>query len=90
MQETSLLHERIKAILLQELNLDVPANEIDSQTRLLEELGLDSAGLIQLVVGLEEEFDVEIDESAIGREDIQDIASIATFVQAHMDGQQDD
>ena len=47
----------------------------------LEELaGIDSATLLQMLMALEQEFDIEIDESEVTLDDLKNIKSIAELV----------
>lgn len=50
--------ERIKEIIAEQLNLD--AAEIKPETSFKEDLGADSLDLFEVVMSLEEEYDVEI------------------------------
>ena len=40
--------------------LDVEEDEITMDTRLLEDLGADSLDAVEIIMGIEEEFDIEI------------------------------
>lgn len=50
--------EKIKAIIAEVLNVD--ANEIKMETTFVDDLGADSLDVFQIIMGLEEEFDIEI------------------------------
>lgn len=72
------LRSRVKQVLVVELDLD-PA-EISSDAHLNDELGLDSAALLELVAGLEEAFGIEIDTEEITHERFESIDSLARRV----------
>jgi len=50
--------EKIKAVIAEVLNVDV--NEITMDTTFTDDLGADSLDVFQIIMGLEEEFDIEI------------------------------
>ena len=50
--------EKIKAIIAEVLNVD--ENEIKMETTFADDLGADSLDVFQIIMGLEEEFDIEI------------------------------
>jgi len=57
--------EKIKAVVAEQLDCDVA--EIKEDSKFIEDLGADSLDVVELVMALEEEFDIEIpDEDAAG------------------------
>ena len=57
--------EKIKAVVVEQLDCD-PA-EVKEDSKFIEDLGADSLDVVELVMALEEEFDIEIpDEDAEG------------------------
>ena len=54
--------EKIKAIIAEVLNVD--ENEITMETTFTDDLGADSLDVFQIIMGLEEEFDIEIANEA--------------------------
>ena len=50
--------EKIKKIIVDVLNVD--ENEITMDTTFIDDLGADSLDVFQIIMGLEEEFDIEI------------------------------
>jgi acyl carrier protein len=57
--------EKIKAVVAEQLDCDVA--EIKEDSKFIEDLGADSLDVVELVMALEEEFDIEIpDEDAEG------------------------
>lgn len=51
--------EKMKEVIANVLNVD--PNEITMETTFTEDLGADSLDLFQIIMGLEDEFDVQID-----------------------------
>lgn len=57
------LEERVKKIITEQLAVD--ASEVVEEAKFVEDLGADSLDTVELVMALEEEFDIEIpDEDA--------------------------
>jgi acyl carrier protein len=57
--------EKIKEVVVEQLDCD--AAEVKEDSRFIEDLGADSLDVVELVMALEEEFDIEIpDEDAEG------------------------
>ena len=50
--------EKLKKIIAEVLNVD--ADEITMETTFVDDLGADSLDVFQIIMGLEEEFDIEI------------------------------
>lgn len=55
--------EKIKAILAEQFSLN--ENEIGMETSFAEDIGADSLDLVELVMALEQEFDIEIDDEEV-------------------------
>lgn len=51
--------EKLKKIIIEVLNVD--ESEITMDTRFVDDLGADSLDVYQILMGVEEEFDIEID-----------------------------
>lgn len=66
--------EKIKAIIAEVLNVD--ANEIKMETTFTDDLGADSLDVFQIIMGLEEEFDIEI-----ANEDAEKIVTVGDAVE---------
>ena len=67
--------ERIKPIIVEQF--DVEEDSITSDTK-FEEIGADSLDIVELVMALEEEFDIEIPDTAI--EDIITVGDAVKFI----------
>lgn len=66
--------EKIKAIIAEVLNVD--ENEITMETTFTDDLGADSLDVFQIIMGLEEEFDIEI-----ANEDAEKIVTVSDAVE---------
>lgn len=51
--------EKLQAIIADVLN--VPKDDITTETTFVDDLGADSLDIFQIIMGIEEEFDIEID-----------------------------
>ena len=54
--------EKLKAIIADVLNLD--ENDIHMDSTFVDDLGADSLDIFQIIMGIEEEFDIEIPQEA--------------------------
>ena len=71
---------RITRVMVERLELDQQPDAIDANLSLRDGLGLDSAALLDLVAGIEDEFGIEIDTEEITEERFESIATLARFV----------
>ena len=71
--------ERVKKVLIEQL--DVSEDEVTPTASIVDDLGADSLDVVEIVMGLEEEFDIEIpDEDA---EKIQSVRDAYAYVEQH-------
>lgn len=66
--------EKIRDIVADVLNVD--ADEIEMTTTFVDDLGADSLDVFQIIMGIEEEFDIEIDQ-----EDAESIVTVGDVVE---------
>ncbi|MBQ8971196.1 MAG: acyl carrier protein, partial [Lachnospiraceae bacterium] len=50
--------EKIQRIIAEVLNVDI--DEVQPETKFVDDLGADSLDIFQIIMGIEEEFDIEI------------------------------
>jgi len=68
--------DRVKKVVVEQL--DVAEDEVTPQASFVDDLGADSLDVVELVMGLEEEFDIEIpDEDA---EKITTVQEAVTYI----------
>jgi len=73
--------DRVKAIVVEQLGVD--AAQITPQSKFVEDLGADSLDVVELVMALEEEFDIEIpDEDA---EKIATVGEAVKYIESHVE-----
>lgn len=66
--------EKLQKIIAEVLSVD--ADEITMETTFVDDLGADSLDVFQIIMGIEEEFDIEIDS-----EDAEKIVSVGDAVE---------
>ena len=76
---TTFSEDRVKEIIASELEVD--AKQIVPDAKFIEDLGADSLDIVELVMAMEEEFEVEIpDEEA---EHIKTVQDAVNFINEH-------
>ena len=67
--------EKIKALIAEVLNID--ADSITEDTTFVDDLGADSLDIFQIIMGIEEEYDIELDN-----ESVEQIQTVGDAVEA--------
>ena len=68
------IQDRIKAIIVEQLGVSL--EEVTPEASFIEDLGADSLDIVELIMALEEEYDMEIpDEDAEKIQSVQDVIS---------------
>lgn len=71
------IEERVKEIIVDQLG--VSADQVTSEAKFVEDLGADSLDTVELVMALEEEFDVEVPDDEA--EKLQAVKDVVTFIE---------
>ena len=74
------LGERIRAIVSDQLGVE--SGEIQADSKIADDLGADSLDVVELVMQLEDEFDIEVPDEAA--ESIRTIADVERYVAEHV------
>lgn len=77
------VEERIKKILTSRLKDQNKINSLEYETPLLS-LGIDSILALSILVEVEEEFDIEINDSDLNMDRIKSIGSFANLVRSYL------
>lgn len=70
--------ERVKNIVAKQLGIE--ANEVNITASFTDDLGIDSLEIFEIVMSLEEEFDIEIPNEDI--EDIKSVEDISKYIES--------
>lgn len=76
-----MVFEKIKKIVADQLGAD--ADEITMESTFVEDLGADSLDVVELVMAMEDEFDMEIDEDEA--ENISTVGDVVEYIKANCD-----
>ncbi len=71
--------EKVKAILAEQF--DVEEDKITAETDLQEDLGADSLDVVDLLMSIEDEFDVEVPDEEI--ENIKTVGALVSYIEAN-------
>lgn len=85
MSSAGTLEEEIRRLIIDRLELDVAPAELSLSGHLRDDLGLDSAALLEVVAVLEEAFGVEVDLEDVTVENFRSIRTLAHYVAALRD-----
>ena len=71
--------EKLKEIIADVLNVEV--NDITEDTTFVDDLGADSLDIFQIIMGIEETFDIEIPDEEI--ENFKTVNDVVEYIQNH-------
>lgn len=75
------IEHRIKERIVKALELDIEPSEIpDDEVLFGGELGLDSIAMLEILVAIEEEFEIEIEEENFRVEEFSSIRQLAEYI----------
>ncbi len=74
------LSDRIQSIVADQLGVE--PSEVTKDASILDDLGADSLDVVELVMILEEAFDIEVPDDAV--EEMRTIGDIQRFVESHV------
>ncbi len=74
------LSERIKMIVADQLGVEI--SEVTKDASILDDLGADSLDVVELVMTLEEAFDVEVPDEAV--DEMRTIGDVQRFVESRV------
>lgn len=74
-----MVSEKVKAILAEQF--DVEEDKITADTDLQEDLGADSLDVVDLLMSIEDEFEVEVPDEEI--ENIKTVGSLVSYIEAN-------
>jgi len=75
------IEDRVKKVIAERLKLNGDIEKISQDTPLIGKgLGLDSIGILELVVGLEQAFNISFDDSELSIELFENVGSLTSYV----------
>ena len=74
-----MVFEKIKGLVVDQL--DVEADKVTEDASITEDLGADSLDVVDLVMSIEEEFDMEIPDDAV--ENIKTVGDIVKYIESN-------
>ena len=72
--------DKVKEYILQQL--PVSEDKITLEAKLIDDLGADSANLMMLIMDLETEYDLTVEDDALGT--IKTVGDIVTYIEGHI------
>jgi len=72
---------RIKKMIVNRLFLKIQPEDIESDKSLVDSYGVDSVSLLELVVGIEEEFGLQIGDDEFDIKNFSTVAALTAFVE---------
>ncbi len=76
-----MVFEKVRDILCEQL--DVDEEKVTMEANITDDLGADSLDIVDLVMSLEEEFDVEVPDEEV--ENIKTVGDIVKFIESHVE-----
>ena len=74
-----MVFEKVKSIVADQL--DVEEEKVTAEASITEDLGADSLAVVDLVMSIEEEFDIEIPDEAV--ENIKTVGDIVSYIESN-------
>jgi acyl carrier protein len=75
---------RLKRMIVERLFMTIAPEELDNDKSLIDDYGVDSVMLLELVVGLEEEFGVRIEDNEFSVRHFETVSRLAAFVRSKL------
>ena len=78
------MEEALKELIVERLFLDIEPSEIETETELAE-YGVDSFLLLELIVAMEEMFEVKFEQSDITADALKSVSTLAELIRSKKD-----
>jgi len=73
------LFDEVKEVIVEQLN--VSPDEVKPESKFVEDLGADSLDVVEMIMALEEKFEIEIPDSEA--EKIQTVQDVVNYIEQH-------
>ena len=80
MADAKVVFEKVREYIVNQL--PVKAEDVKLESRLIEDLGADSANLMMLIMDLETEFDLTVEDEVLAN--IKTVGDIVSYIEAHV------
>lgn len=80
------IEDRIKMVLTREAMVHKKPEEISNVASLIGNMGLDSIQIVELITGLEDEFDISMEDEELSLELFENVNSLAKFIRRKLNG----
>ena len=84
MSQTERIEDPLKKMIVERLYMKITPDDIQEDKSLTETYGVDSVSLLELVVGIEEEFGVTVGDEDFRVEHFDSVTALADFVRGKM------
>jgi acyl carrier protein len=78
------VEKEITRVLVDQLELQIDPSQLQPDSELIDDLGLDSAAILDLVIGLEEAFEIDLDIAGSTADDFRSIRGLARYVESRL------
>ena len=75
-----MVFEKVKNLIVSELN--VKPEDVKMDTHLVDDLGADSLDAVELVMAVEDEFNIQVDDEAA--QNIKRVGDLVSYIEAHI------
>ena len=82
--DTATIEAKLKNMIVDRLFLKVKPEEIPTEVSLMDAFGVDSVSLLELVVGLEEAFGIQLEDGDFNVQNFSTVAALRDFVRARL------
>ena len=83
--DTQEIETRLQKLIVDRLFLKIEPESIKAEASLIDDYGVDSVSLLELVVGLEDEFGIQIEDGDFNVANFESVAALTVFVQARLE-----
>ncbi len=78
------MEDQLKQMIVERLFMRIAPEEIEEDKSLIDEYGVDSVSLLELVVGIEEVFGVTIEDEEFSVANFETVSALAAFIRSKM------